>query len=369
MDSQTQISALLSGLSPSWGSLFNASGLSIRKTDPNNNDKSVADTVAWMGVHARNASSSPQVKQALQDAGANVAGLSEDEIINRIFQYIKRNVTFVEDSEQLARIFRQPEGKELLITPPVLLTMPNPKGDCDCFSMLGCSMLMAKGIHCDFTTIAANGNQPTEFSHVYCMVRTRDERVIPFDASHGKEAGWETSRIYRKQIWPVFNWGINRGANMVIGNGLGRTWARQFQEGLRRRAINGLGDTVCDQDGNCYDTTDPNNVVSVPQLPLDLTTSTPPILPVQQQTTSPSQATGGSPPINYNNILPGIFNAAERVALQTTQQPGVVSCNAQGCTSTVLPSGAAITAGLSSLSAYLPWILIAGAAFLLLDEK
>lgn len=383
MDSQTQISAILSGLSSSWGSLFNASGISIRKTDPNNNDRSVADTVALMGTHARTASTSLQVKQALQDAGANVAGLSEDEVINRIFRFVKRNVTFVEDEEQLARIFKQPKGKELLITPPVLLTMPDPKGDCDCFSMLGCSMLMAKGIQCDFATIAANGNQPTEFSHVYCMVRTRDGRVIPFDASHGKEAGWETNRIYRKQVWPVFNWGSGKaGMGMTVADnygqlqkGLGRVWAAQFQEGLRRRAINGLGDTLCDDEGDCYDSdSEQQTVYGSDSDVANLMTGPLGIPPASPPTSSPSSPSSSATNPNsnvLNSILPGLATAAEKVAIQSTQQPGTQTCNAMGvCTSTVYSaaSSASSAALISSLSSYLPIILIAGAALLIFGD-
>lgn len=343
---------------PNWSSPFQARGLSIRRTDPNNNDKSVADTIALMGSHANAAASSSQVQQALRSAGANEKGLSEDQIIKRVFSFIKGTVQFVEDESQLALMFRHPESKELLITPPVLLEMQSPMGDCDDFSMLACSMLMAKGIKCDFVTIAANQAQPTEFSHVYCMVRTRDGRVVPFDASHGREAGWETDRIFRKQVWPVFSWGIrNGGDGVVVSRGMGRTWATQFKEGL-----SGL---VLDEGGSYSDVMTGPNVN-----PYD------PALQMDSSSGGASSAFG----INWNNLLPGLFGAAEKIAIQTSQPAGSVStvCSKQGvCTTsqTVLPQGATSNiygtgfgASTSSLGSFLP-IALGGLVVLFILHK
>lgn len=378
MDNRTQLAAQLSMLSPAWSQQFNASGIAIRYTDPDNSDRSTADTVAMMGTHVRNAAGSIQIKQALQEAGVGTQD-SDDEAIKKIFHFIKSNVQFIEDETQLALMFGQPEGKELLITPQVLLGMNSPKGDCDDFSMLACAMLMAKGIKCDFITIAANSSQPREFSHVYCLVRTRDGRVIPFDASHGKEAGWETERAWRKQVWPVFDWKFGRGdLDMTVSNdGMGRVWAKQFKEGLRGLA--GLGDCSYDDEGNlisCDATVTPaqSTIMTGPNVtPVELATMSTGgnnvTLPSTSGTVSTLPASSGG--VNWNALLPGLFGATEKIATQTTQLPGVQStiCNSQGIcstTSTVLPAGATSLniPGLntSSLTSMLPWLI--GAALL-----
>lgn len=389
MDNRTQTLARLSGLSPAWGSLFNAEGIAIHQTDPNSNDRSTADTVALMSTHARNAASSNQIKQALIQAGVAGSGMSEDEIIKKVFSFIKSNVEFVEDEQQLAAIFNQPDGKELLITPPVLLGMNHPKGDCDDFSMLACAMLMAKGIKCDFITIAANRHKPREFSHVYCLVRTREGRVIPFDASHGKEAGWETERAWRKQVWPVFDWNFGRrdlGMTVVdnfgqlVGNGMGRVWAEQFREGLRTRAIGGLGDCSYDDEGNlisCDDTVTPAQatLMTGPNVtPAELSTmnTTGNVTPTSGSIATITNPSGG---VNWNNLLPGLFQAVEKVAVQTTQPAGIstTTCNAAGVCSqsqTVLPPGATsiVADSLSSISSFLPLIFLGFAGVFLFDK-
>lgn len=338
--------------------------MDITPTDPLNNDNSVRDTIALMSGHASNASNSWQVKQALDNAGANDPRLSEEECIQRIFDFIHSNVRFVEDPTQLANMFQQPGNKELLITPQVLISMDNPMGDCDDFSMLSCAMLMAKGIRCDFVTIAANRSQPSEFSHVYCQVTAKDGTVIPFDSSHGGYPGWETGSIYRKQVWPVLNWkGKGLGA-MTVGQQTKRTpgkiWASQFHQGLMGLALGDEGDT-----GNSGDITVGQAIASGIDTGVDPgyspTSGSIPIL----STSNPSQ-------VNWNNILPGLFQAVDKIAIQTTQPAGISSqtCNAAGVcssTQTVLPTGASSLAipGLtsSSLGSMLPLLLIAVAVF------
>jgi hypothetical protein len=380
-------------LLPTWAGSFGEVSLAVKKTNSNDSDKSVADTVALMGTHSNNASPSQQVRAALQAAGVIQGGLTEDQVIQRVFNWIHGNIQFVEDEEQLRKIFYDPKGKELLITPPVLLSMSRPMGDCDDFSMLACSMLMAKGIQCDFVTVAANGNAPLEFSHVYCMARTRDGRVIPFDASHGKEAGWETARAYRKQVWPVFNWGGGERRNGMGGMGMiandsfgqmkhslglidGSRYAfdQMFEKGLK--GLVGLGDNCTyDDQGNViscdYPTGSPDIMTGVSAPSVNLPSSSNPT-----SVSSPPASTGG---VNWNSILQSITGAVSKIAVQSTQPAGVQQtvCNAQGvCTSnsTVLPAnytGSLSLPGLntSSLGSLLPLLLIGAVVIFAMDQK
>lgn len=342
----------LSDLLPDWNDSFPASSIAIQKTNPFDSDKSVADTIALMGVHARNASSSGQVKSALANAGCLQTGLTEDDCIDKVFQFVKSNVQFVEDDNQLKQIFKVAKSRELLITPPVLLSMNKPKGDCDDFSMLVCSMLMAKGIQCDFVTVAANKDQPSEFSHVYCMARLRDGRSIPIDASHGTRSGWETERATRKQIWPVFNWNFRRGDGMgTIRKGYTGPPISSPQGHIH--ALSGLGDFWSD-----LGVSDSGVMSQDQQLQID------------NGWTPAATAIQATTPNVWTSILPNLFGSIEKIAIQTTQQPGVQTTGPNGVSSsTVLPQGATSLAnfaipGTSTLSGsnLLPILLIGAVA-------
>ncbi len=123
------------------------------------------------------------------------------------------------DERQLENIFEQPESKELLITPEALLSMGQPQGDCDDFSMLCSSMLGACGIQCNFVTVAAEADLPDQFTHIYCIAVLDSREQVPLDCSHGHSVGWELPIAYRKQIWPVWNWNKGRGDRMIQGVG------------------------------------------------------------------------------------------------------------------------------------------------------
>jgi hypothetical protein len=381
-------------LLPDWDSSFLSNvRMDVKKTNPFDSDKSVADTVALMGTHANNACGSSQVEKALQEAGANQQGLSEDQIIQRIFSFIKGNITFLQDEDHLRKMFYDPESKELLITPPALLEMNHSQGDCDDFSMLGCAMLMSKGVKCDFVTVAANSSFPREFSHIYCMVRSRDGRNIPFDASHGKEVGWETARAFRKQVWPVFSWaGGSRvggrrngkgGMGMVI-DGSRASFDTRFKKGLMGLILNnGIGDVDCttDDDGNVSCSTD---VTSTPLMTgvtnVDPSTGIPYDVELNSSSgsTSSSSSSSSAASASTNNLLNSIFNSVSSIVKQVTQQPGTQSttCNPLTgvCTtsSTVLPTAAQAAAGVSlvssSLGSILPTLLLIGVGIFALDE-
>lgn len=342
-----QTQTLLAG----WSRPYGDAGMSVRRTDPHDSDKSVSDTVALMGAHASAASMSPQVKQACKDAGVLQQGITEEEAVRRVFRYVKGKVQFVEDNEQLENIFSNPESKELLITPPVLLSMEQPKGDCDDFSMLTCSMLMAMGVQCDFVTVAANSSSPKEFSHIYNMARLRDGRNIPLDTSHGARIGWETQKQSRRKVWPVFNWGgAGRGGlGMVVGKGIyKKAWESQFGW---RKGLAGLGD-FWDDIGAGIDS-QINYPISSVNVPVNI-----------------PQTNSG---INWNQLLPGIFGTVEKIAVQTTQQPGYQTTGPQGSVSYVLAPGQTASGivnipGVSTLAGGNNLLLIGGgllAAFLL----
>ena len=212
----------IEGLAGDWSKAFHAGALGIDIEAGDSGDGGVARTVGLMNGHCNKALSSEQIRDALRVAGIS-SGMPEDEVISRVFRYIKGKVKFVEDDRQLEKLFEfnHPRGRELLISPPVLLSMTKPMGDCDDFSMLACTMLNAVGVKCDFVTVAADRRTPDVFTHVYCMVTKANGEEVPFDASHGSKVGWETAKQWRKQVWPFISWEGVRGDMIVNNMGLG----------------------------------------------------------------------------------------------------------------------------------------------------
>lgn len=99
-------------------------------------------------------------------------------------------------------------------------------GDCDDFSMYCAALLESQGVPCAFVTVAADGRDPNQYSHVYVAAYPKDwngNRVrVALDASHGEYAGWEVPNKYGKRAeWPV------EGGLGVIGTfvaSLAATW-------------------------------------------------------------------------------------------------------------------------------------------------
>lgn len=374
MDSQTL--ALLSGLDANWENTFQSPSplsISLQLTDTWNpirqlgTDRTTAQTVGLMASHALHAASSQQVSKAIRDSGApDTKELQE--CLKAIFQYIKRRVKFVEDNEPLGRMFGIADSKELLITPPALLSMKSPEGDCDDFSMLAASMMIACGIPCSFVTVAADGRAPETFTHVYCM-----GAGIPFDTSHGKEVGWETEKQFRKKVWPIVGWeGKGEGLGMIVGKeGYQKAW---LNAGLR--GLLGLGDDT-DSDFSSAEgdflassspilMTGPNVNLNDPALNMSS------INPTGGGTSVFVPSNSSAATINWNNLLPGIFGSAEKIAQQTTQPAGYQITGPNGqTTSVVLPAGgtlpsiSSLTSSLSS-SGLMPLLLLGLAAIVVI---
>jgi hypothetical protein len=134
-------------------------------------------------------------------------------ISNKIFEYVRSSVTFVQDEDVLTQEFGVRPDNELLIEPAVLLSMDKPRGDCDDFSMLTASLLLVVGLPAYFVTVKADHRQPDRWSHVYVGTVLEDGTEYPLDCSHGPFAGWETNQAINKQRWPVYMPG-DIGGNM-----------------------------------------------------------------------------------------------------------------------------------------------------------
>lgn len=167
-------------------------------------DLQTASVIRTMAKYAIEDSKSDVVRTAVEQAKLEFPNDSPEA---QIFYYVRGRVRFVADEDAALPIQKwyQDPIVEVLIRPVDLLTMsPIAQGDCDDFSMLVASMLAAQGIPCSFVTVAADGRDPNQFSHVY-VASYRDGKRIPIDASHGMFPGWEVERdrVFRKTEWPV----------------------------------------------------------------------------------------------------------------------------------------------------------------------
>lgn len=176
-------------------------------SDPLSSDVSTLETVNQMATLSRRNAGYPQVRAATDEAlkGIDYSTASHREIASRIWQYCKKRVRFVQDEDVLQQEFGVSPANELLIEPSVLLSMDEPRGDCDDFSMLCASMLLAAGLPAHFVTIAADRQAPGRWSHVYCGTVLENGEEFTLDASHGPYAGWEKEDgVYRKAKWLVW---------------------------------------------------------------------------------------------------------------------------------------------------------------------
>lgn len=205
-----------------WRELLGSqpSYLSVVPTNPNNSDVSAADTIQLMQQYAQEDSQSTQIQEAADEIRDAATGDSARELIDATFEWIKSHIQFVEDEQILKRLFGIDSGTELLIKPSRLLSMNNPMGDCDDFSMLTKSILINLGVDTSLVTVAANKSAIGRWSHVYNMAHLEDGSLLPIDSSHGKYVGWEAPGVSRKGMWKDKEGGENMNVktNNVLGD-------------------------------------------------------------------------------------------------------------------------------------------------------
>jgi hypothetical protein len=176
---------------------------------PDSGDGQTAAVINLMAIYAIEDSASPEVQQAVAEAQAEFPNLSPEE---QVFRYVKRHVRFTYDEQTALPLQTWYEDPivETLVRPRDMLALgPFAQGDCDDFSMLVASMLLAQGIDVAYVTVAVDPADPSQYSHVY-VAAYRDGHRIPIDASHGPHAGWETPEYYRRTEWPFGQLGIKK---------------------------------------------------------------------------------------------------------------------------------------------------------------
>lgn len=175
------------------------------RTNPQDSDQSTRDTIQEMCRVAQRTARHPAVNAAVQEALAPLPSrFDTKERVKAIYEWVQRQVEFVEDEEVLGRIWGyRPEEAELIVEPPMLLTMPRPMGDCDDQSTLLAAMLLHLPVGVNFVTVAADPSQMDRWSHVYVSVMLPCGERMALDPSHGPYAGWEEKEVFRTKEWVV----------------------------------------------------------------------------------------------------------------------------------------------------------------------
>ena len=141
---------------------------------------------------------SPRVREALRKATGIPNPPATLETAREVYYWVRSNITFVPDEVLLQRMGERPD-KELLFDAPALLSMRNPVGDCDDFSLLLATMLLSIGMDdLYFVTLAVDPHTPERWSHIYLS-----KGNLALDASHGHYPGWEAPNYFRKRYWKV----------------------------------------------------------------------------------------------------------------------------------------------------------------------
>lgn len=156
-------------------------------TDPFNNETSTRDTVEEMARIAIEQAQSPIILRVVEDL--QLTNLSPWDQCLTIYSFVRRTLTFKEDEIQLALDGHHPSS-ELLRTPEYLLTI-QPEGDCDDYSLLTATLLLAgTNLGVAFGTIKTRDDRPMDWSHIY-VVAVGPGGPIAMDCSHGPYVGWE----------------------------------------------------------------------------------------------------------------------------------------------------------------------------------
>lgn len=192
--------------------------MSVQRTDGANSDISTADTIKQMIQIVHDNSKHPLVVDRVQGILLTSGASTKSKLI-ALYEATKQNIKFRNDEDLLGELLGLPPDKELLFTPHFVLTNDNVSGDCDDYSTLLATMIVAEGLDVDtyFVTICADPNEPNRWSHVYVAVKDSEGTMIPMDASHGPYVGWETTKAIKKKYWLVNE---GRKKEMVLHSGV-----------------------------------------------------------------------------------------------------------------------------------------------------
>jgi len=165
-------------------------------------------------------SRSPIVQKEAQRA----LGLGGGDPIAGLWQIAKQQIRFQQDEDTASQLQiddpRKATTVEVLVRPVDQARLIETQGsgieDCDGFVMYAGCILHSLGIPCSLVTVAADRQDPRQFSHVY-LACYQDGKRIALDFSHGPYPGWECPNLGRIKEWPIeMSWGMRLLAGITI---------------------------------------------------------------------------------------------------------------------------------------------------------
>jgi hypothetical protein len=132
--------------------------------------------------------------------------------VTQAWRTARNHIVFAQDKELAAGMGVNPDNViEVIIRPremAKLIDRGTAAGDCDDFKMYAAALLEAQGIPTSFVTVAADPEEPRQFSHVYLRCypypEGRKGNYVALDPSHGPYPGWEVPDMFGKlREWPV----------------------------------------------------------------------------------------------------------------------------------------------------------------------
>jgi hypothetical protein len=143
-------------------------------------------------------------------------GADQTDTCRRVWGHAATGIRFQNDPKTGMGIggYTEDDVVEVIVRPVDMaryVDMGAAVGDCDDFSMYVAALLRALGVDCRFVTVAADGRDPDQYSHVYGVAYPVVDGVpvrMPLDASHGKYAGWETGNLGRIREWGIGEFGL-----------------------------------------------------------------------------------------------------------------------------------------------------------------
>jgi predicted transglutaminase-like cysteine proteinase len=207
-------------------------------------DEQVDLTIDLMRRYVVEDAGSPEIRRDAQLLADVYQPGNEDETIQAVHSFVQDRVHFRTDTEtsDMSPESAAPDAwtpvAEILIRPRDMAVMCETggclkAGDCDDYAMYAAALLRALGIRSSFVTLAADPNQPDEYSHVYLAAYTSDGRRVPLDASHGEYAGWEKENLLgKRKEWPVEGRLVH--VLLFVALGLACWWALKHEGAVRR---------------------------------------------------------------------------------------------------------------------------------------
>ena len=163
----------------------------VRRYPLQGGDAGVARTVQLMRgfVHGSEGATHPLIRQTAVNIVRGLDSRNKGGQIAAVLAWVKENIDF------------RGEYKETLQTP--LVTLQLCAGDCDDHSQLIAALLKTLGFNARFCTVAADSEDPQQFTHIYAEVQDpATQQWVALDSTVAQSyPGWRPDNVYRAQAW------------------------------------------------------------------------------------------------------------------------------------------------------------------------